>query len=201
MLFTSPLFHKIAPEDCPGRDIPIQNSLQPCYRPIQALQRAAPSDCAQQSNLSLHSSLTQSCWNHDPISLPCTRDSTEGLVLYDSVCKTNQWGLDPDLSGFQDFSANSLCEPHSLHTRNKEHPFLKHEANTQRTFSLLPWPYTLFLNRSHFSPMLIWKQMFVEVKIRKVLVTVSYVSLSFSILFLVKLSTKQKAVLNSLSVF
>lgn len=199
MLFTSPLFHKIAPEDCPGKDIPIQNSLQPCYRPIQALQRATPPDCAQQSNLSLHSSPTQSCWNHDPISLPCTRDSTECLVLYDSVFKTNQWGL--DLSGFHDFSANSLHEPRSLHTRDKEHLFLKHEANTQRTFSLLPWPCTLFLNRSHFSPMLICKQMFVEVKIRKVLVTVSYVSLSFSILFLVKLSTKQKAVLNSLSVF
>lgn len=109
MLFTSPLFYKTAPENCPGKDIPIWSSLQPHCRPLQPLQRAGPSYCTQQAKLFYHFSPPLTSPNCDPISLPCTKDPTERSVLYDSIFKTNQQALDPDLFGFQNFSANCLC--------------------------------------------------------------------------------------------
>lgn len=103
------MFYNIAPEDCPEKHIPIRRSLQPHYRPLQPLQRASPSYCTQQAKLFYHSSPPLTSPNCDPISLPCTKDSIDRSVLYDSIFKTNQWGLDPDLLGFQNISANCLC--------------------------------------------------------------------------------------------
>lgn len=55
MLFVSPLFYKIAPEDSTGKDVPSQSSLQPHHRPLQPLQRAGPPYRTQQAKLFYHS--------------------------------------------------------------------------------------------------------------------------------------------------
>lgn len=108
MEFTSPLFYKIALEDWPGKDIQIRSSPQPHCRPLQPLQRADPSYCASRQSSSAI-----------PFHLWLVQTVTYLTALYQGpywmlsvvwqYFQTNQWGLDPDLTGFQNSSTNCLC--------------------------------------------------------------------------------------------
>lgn len=126
MVFTSPLFHKISLEDCPGKDIPIRSSLQPCGSIILCTAGKALLPLLPASGLlKLWHCLTALSqvfywmlgvvWQY--LKKKSVGAGSRSLRLSGLLCKL------------------CLHGPHSLHTGDKEHLLLKHKASTQMTFS------------------------------------------------------------------